>query len=118
MALYIDLNKLMQNKPGKDTSAKALQSDTSYTNKVATAAQETFKNFIASAYKDDGKTFKSNFELNFVNTNENSLASLTKFIAVAHEESEKRKAYSKSYRLDLPAIDSMPSEDDSDVDEE
>lgn len=117
MALYIDINKLMQNKPGKDISAGTYGTDTSYTNNVAKAAQETFKNFIASAYKDDGKTFKSNFELNFVNANENSLASLTKFIAIAHKENEKRKVYSKSFRLDSPVIDSMQPENDSDDDE-
>lgn len=93
MALYIDLNKLTQNKPGKDTSNKTYQADASYTNNVAKAAQETFKNFIASAYKDNGKTFKSNFELNFVNANENSLANLTKFIVIAHEENEKHKVH-------------------------
>ena len=117
MALYIDINKLMQNKPGKDSSPGTL-SDTSYTNKVAKTARETFKNFIASAYKDDSKTFKSNFELNFVNADENSLASLTKFIVVAHEENEKRKVYSKSYRPDFPPIDSMAAENDTDDEDE
>ena len=58
---------------------KTNSSDTSSV-KTMQAAQATFKNFIASTDKTDGKSTNANLELNIVNTNENSLASLVKFM--------------------------------------
>lgn len=76
MVMYVNVASILQNANSSDTSAV----------KVNRAAQATFKSFIATTDKTDGKTASSNLELNTVNSNENSLASLVKFIAVAHEE--------------------------------
>lgn len=76
MAMYVDIAAMLQKTNSSDTSSV----------KTMRAAQATFKNFIASADKTDNKSTNANLELNMVNTNENSLASLVKFIAVAHKE--------------------------------
>ncbi|HEX5152771.1 MAG TPA: DUF4836 family protein [Parafilimonas sp.] len=91
MALYVDINQLLQNKTTKDSSADIHLRDSYYVFNVSKAAKETFKNIIATTDKGDGKTVKGNFELNFVNTNENSLASLTKFMAIARKEKLREK---------------------------
>lgn len=81
MALYTDISALLQKSNTSDTASL----------KILQTAQLTFKNFIASADKTDDKSTKSNLELNFVNTNENSLASLVRFMCVAHDEKMKHK---------------------------
>ena len=75
MAIYVDVASMLHKSNTPDTSGL----------KTMQAAQATFKNFIASTDKSNGKSTTGNFELNMMNTNENSLASLVKFIAVAHE---------------------------------
>ena len=91
MALYVDINNLLLNKAAEDTGADIHWNDSYYFHNVSRAAKETFKDFIATTDKGDGKTIQGSFELNFVNTNENSLASLTKFLAIAREEKLKNK---------------------------
>ena len=91
MALYADINQLLQNKSAKDSSVDIHLNDSYYFLNVSRAAKETFKNFIATSDKGDGKTVRGNFELNFVNSNENSLASLAKFMAIARTERLKQK---------------------------
>ena len=91
MALYVDINQLLQNKSAKDSSVDIHLQDSYYVFNVSKAAKETFKNFIATTDKGDGKSIKGNFELNFVNPNENSLASLAKFMAIARTERLKQK---------------------------
>ena len=81
MSLYTDISALLQKSNTPDTASL----------KVLNTAQSTFKNFIASVDKTDDKSTKSNLELNFVNTNENSLASLVRFMCVAHNEKMKHK---------------------------
>lgn len=81
MAMYVDVAAMVKRTNSSDTSSL----------KVIQAAQATFKNFIASADKSNGKSITGNLELNFVNTNVNSLASLIKFMSVAHAEKMKRK---------------------------
>ncbi len=76
MAIYIDVAGILQKTNASDTANM----------KVMQSAQATFKNVIASTDKSDDKSVTGNFELNFVNTGENSLASLIKFLSVAHEE--------------------------------
>ena len=80
MAMYVDVAAMLQKTNSSDTSGL----------KTMQAAKATFKNFIASADKSDGKSMQANLELNMINTNENSLASLVKFMAVAHEEGMKK----------------------------
>ena len=87
MALYFDVNGLLKNVNINDTAGS----------KTLVLAQSTFKNFIASTDKSDGKSITGNFTLNFVNTNENSLATLTKFMAFAHEEDMKREQNSGAF---------------------
>ena len=103
-AMYIDIAGMMKKANADDTAVS----------KTAQTAQATFKNFIASTDKSDGKSITGNLELNFVNTNENSLASLVKFISVAHEESM-NKRWSGVVPLSPPAnSDSTMEQNDSD----
>jgi len=81
MAMYVDINAILQNMNTHDSSGE----------KALAFAQSTFKSFTASSEKGDGKTANGNFILNFKNANENSLASLTKFLLIAHEEVVARK---------------------------
>ena len=81
MAMYVDVAAMLQKTNSSDTSGL----------KTMQAAQATFKNFIASADKSDGKSMKANLELNIINANENSLASLVKFLSVTHEEDMNKK---------------------------
>ncbi len=94
MAVYFNINDFLQNKPEEDSSSVHLRGDY-YSNTVAKTAKETFKNVTAFVDKGDGKTITSSYRLNFVNDNENSLASLVKFIAAAHEEEMKNKGWTR-----------------------
>jgi hypothetical protein len=78
-AIYIDVASMLNNINTTDTSDI----------KVLNQAKATFKNLVATSDKGDGKTITGNFELNFINQNENSLASLAKFMAVAHDKKAK-----------------------------
>src|SRR4029077_3504132 len=73
-AVYVDITSILKNINPTDTSDV----------KVLNQAKATFKNFIATSDKGNGKTITGDLELNFMNQNENSLASLAKFMAVAH----------------------------------
>lgn len=105
MAMYVDIAAMLRKTNSSDTAGV----------KTMQAAQATFKNFIASADKSDGKSTNANLELNFVNTNENSLASLVKFMAVAHEE-DLKKPHIPSILMD--SIPPMKDENESDNDSE
>ena len=76
MAMYVDVNGLLKNFNVHDSSGKA----------VLQNAQSTFKNFIYTADKTSGQTFTGNAEINFINTNQNSLASIIKFISIIHQQ--------------------------------
>jgi uncharacterized protein DUF4836 len=90
MAMYVDVNALLRNMNTHDSSGE----------KALSLAQSTFKSFIASSDKGDGKTAEGNFILNFANANENSLASLTKFMIVAHDEVIAKKEKAASIFMD------------------
>ena len=114
MAIYFDINNFLQNKPAEDSSSMHIHlHDSYYTYNIAKTAKETFKNVIAFADKGDGKTITSTYHLNFVNGNENSLASLTKFIAVAHQEELKNKSWT-----DYPPLSGMHDSDNSGVEKD
>lgn len=83
-ALYVDIAAILNSANPTDTSDV----------KVLDQAKATFKNVIATSDKGDGKTITGNLEVNFINQNENSLASLAKFVAVArNNETKYRKLY-------------------------
>ncbi|MEP6682831.1 MAG: DUF4836 family protein [Parafilimonas sp.] len=90
MAMYIDINAILKNVNTNDSAGE----------KVRTFAQSTFKNFIASSDKGDGKNTEGNFTLNFANANENSLASLARFISIAHDEEITKKENPSSIFMD------------------
>ena len=115
MAVYIDIAALLNTK-AKDSSLDIHLHDRSLAfNNTRAAAKETFKNFIASTDKGDGKTMKANLELNFVNAGENSLASFVKFMAIAHKENPDHKHGWTSYPplSRLPGADRLPAVKDS-----
>jgi len=96
MAMYVDIAELLKNSK-KDSSSDIHLNNTHFAfSNTARSAKATFKNFIATTDKSDSKVINGHFELNFVNDNENSLASLTKLISIAHEEEMKRKKNSLS----------------------
>jgi len=99
-AMYVDIAAMLQKTNSTDTAdLKTMQ-----------AAQATFKNLIAFADKGDGKTTKGTLELNTVNGNENSLASIVKFMAIAHEEGFKPR---ENYKMHPPvSADSIPGTQD------
>ena len=105
MAIFIDINNLLQNKSETDSSADMHFHGSYYSFNVAKAAKATFKNFIVTADKGNGKTIQSNGELNFVNTSENSLAALAKFIAVVRAEDLKRKPMAQAFSQDYQPKD-------------
>lgn len=115
MALYVDINSLLNNNGLKDSSVNIHLHDSYDVFNVSQAAKATFKNFIATTDKSSGKSITGNVELNFVNTDDNSLASLAKFIAVAKEEAMKRKNGWTAYPpLSNHDKDSSSNEDDTD----
>ena len=95
-AVYIDIAAILQKSNSTDTGEmKTLQ-----------AARSTFKNFIAFTDKGNDKTTKGGLELNTVTSNENSLASIAKFLAIAHEEDLRHR---KNFDMHPPvAVDSIP----------
>ena len=104
-AMYVDIEKLL------DTSRQVTVHNSyafSDSGKTWQAAKSTFKNFIGYTEKGDGKTTTSAFELNTVNQNENSLASLVKFIAVAHHDWQHRTNVGIHPPLDEDSIQRMP----------
>lgn len=106
MAIYVDINSILNKTSITDTSGR----------KISDLAQQTFKNIIATTDKGDAKSITSNFELNFINPNENSLSSLVKFMAVAHDEEIKHKSWTVYPPLSRLPADSMHSEKDTDDD--
>ncbi|MBS1747031.1 MAG: DUF4836 family protein [Bacteroidetes bacterium] len=78
---YFDINSLIGKIKNSDTTG----------NKTAEAAKSTFKNLVFYSNKSDGNTSSGIFELNFVNQDENSLASLVKFMVVAQNERNLRE---------------------------
>jgi hypothetical protein len=104
-AMYVDIAGMLR-KANADTASS----------KTAQTAQATFKNFIASTDKSDGKSITGNLELNFVNANENSLASLVKFMMVAHEESLNKRWTGIVPSSPLNNTDSTMEQNDSNED--
>ena len=106
MAMYVDMGKLL------DTSRQVALHDSYYvfsdSGKTWQAAKSTFKNFIGYTEKGDGKTTRSAFELNTVNQNENSLASLAKFIAIVHQDWRHPRSVDIHPPLDEDSIQRMP----------
>ena len=74
---YVDINKILQ---GISTGSDEKSLD---------AARATFKNGTATTTNFNGKYVESNFELNTVNNNENSLVSLIKFFAAVSQKIQK-----------------------------
>jgi uncharacterized protein DUF4836 len=104
MAIYVDVAGMLKKANAGDTSSL----------KTAQAAQATFKNFIASTDKGDGKSVTGNLELNFVNTSKNSLAALVKFMSIAHEENMHKRDKWAAYPPHLNDTDSSMEQNDSD----
>jgi hypothetical protein len=104
-AMYVDIAGMLRKANADTTSSKTAQT-----------AQATFKSFIASTDKSDGKSITGNLELNFVNANENSLASLVKFMMVAHEESLNKRWAGVVPSSPLNNTDSTMEQNDSDED--
>jgi hypothetical protein len=100
MAVYIDINSLMDQARFADTGRR----------RVAEMAKSTFKDFIITADKSDGKTGSGLFELNFVNQDENSLASLVKFMAAVQQEDLIRE-HNGTLPPEFPGTDSDSSGD-------
>jgi len=94
MALYVDINSIF-NKTSVAGNAG---------NEMMSTARTTFKDFIGTADKGDGKTIKGSFQLDLVDQHENSLASLAKFIATMNKEEMDRKQDKASIFMDsIPA---------------
>ena len=104
MAMYIDIAAMLQKTNSSDTSAV----------KTMQAAKATFKNFIASTDKSNGKSTNANLELNMVNANENSLAGLVKFMSIAHEENMHKRDKWAAYPPHQNDTDSSMEQNDSD----
>ena len=100
VAFYVNINSLMSANNSADTLA----------GKTMGLAKSTFKDFIATADKSDGKIMTGNFELDLMNQDENSLASLVKFITVAHEEDMERRQSQTSIFMDsVPPMQEEPA---------
>jgi hypothetical protein len=94
MALYIDINNLLRDTRSSDTTTGLRKKeDTVYTFGIPGLAKETFKDFIATVDKSDGKTARADVVLNLMNTNENSLSVIAKFLSAMKAEQLKREAY-------------------------
>jgi hypothetical protein len=88
--VYVDINKILQT------------ASTDPANESANAAKATFKNAIGTSEKFNGKYVESKFELNTVNQNENSLASLIKFFAsVSGKIAEEGKKLKKGGMMNM-----------------
>jgi hypothetical protein len=112
MALYVDINSLLNDKNADQPATIHLHDKYFVFANSIQAAKATFKNFIATSNKGDGKKYTADFELNFVNADENSLASLAKFIAFAHKEDiENRKNKSSIFMDSIPSIKDEPEKD-------
>ncbi len=109
-AMYIDFARLFRNNNSKDSSTNIRLRDTYFAMR-----SNTFKNLIITGDNGDGKTMHGNIELNFVNENENSLASFAKFLAVMHQENLEHKGSWTAFPplSKLPGADSMTDEKDS-----
>ena len=105
MMVYFDIHQFLGNKPVKDSASADIRAHNNYYSyKIAGNAKKTFKNFVAFADKGDGKTIASTYQLNFVNENENSLASLVKFIVAAHAEAMERKGLMSSHLINADSL--------------
>ncbi|MBV9962479.1 MAG: DUF4836 family protein [Parafilimonas sp.] len=100
MALFVDINSIF-NKTAVTGNAG---------NEMLNTARTTFKDFVATTNKSDGKIIKGNFELNLINQNENSLASLVKFIAAMHKQEMQKKEDKASIFMD--SIPTAPNDSD------
>jgi len=96
IAFYIDINKILQ---GLSTSEDQKSLD---------AGKATFKNAIATTTNFNGKYTESNFELNTVNNNENSLVSLIKFFAAVSPKIEKEQHRLRNGMMDMDSTTVMP----------
>ena len=95
---YVDINKILQS-----LSANAESSD----HAAMEAAKSTFKNATGTTTTWNGKYFESTFELNTMNNNENSLASLIKFFAsVSQKIAKEEERLKSSGMMDMPPTDS------------
>lgn len=107
--VYVDINKIIQTV------------STNPADESANAAKATFKTAIGTSDKFNGKYVESNFELNTVNQNENSLASLIKFFAsVSGKIAEEGKRLKRggmmnmdSTMMNMDSTMTMPSMPDS-----
>ena len=99
-AFYVDINKILQ---GLSTGTEE---------KTMNAAKATFKNAIATGTSFNGKYLESNFELNTVNNNENSLVSLIKFFAAASQKIEKEQEKLRNGMMDLDSATTPPLPDE------
>ena len=103
IALFVDINSIFNRTSVSDNAG----------NEIMNTAKTTFKDFIGTAEKGDGKVTKGNFQLDLINQNENSLASLVKFIAVAHKEEMERKQDKTSIFMDSIPTESNDSDENA-----
>jgi hypothetical protein len=96
IAFYVDINKILQ---GLSTGGDERPLD---------AAKATFKNATATTTNFNGKYTESNFELNTVNNNENSLVSLIKFFAAVSQKIEKEQERLKNGMMNMDSTTVIP----------
>lgn len=101
LVLYIDINSLF---------SKSFSADTTHSTKAL--AKSTFKDFLMATDKSEGKVVKGEFTLDMVNQNENSLASLAKFLAAAHNNEMRKKQETPPIFMDsIPGTVNEPGKD-------
>jgi|SRR6478735_6083640 len=91
MAMYLDINHFLNDAGAADTFTNINPRDNYSMFSISQSAKQTFKDFIVTTDKGDSKTAQADMELNFVNTNENSLASLIRFISFAKKDQLKKR---------------------------
>lgn len=111
MVLYVDINHLFSDIHPAETATGMYKPDSIQTVGFTGLAKETFKDFLATVDKSDGKTAKADLTLNLVNSNENSLAVIAKFIAAMKAEDQKREQYRHSM---IQGKDSAAEENEND----
>lgn len=97
VVFYVDINKILQSfnttSPGKSIEA----------------AKATFKNMVATSSNFNGKYVESDFELNTINNNENSLVSLIKFFVATSEKIEEQQRRLRNGMMNMDSTDmTMP----------
>jgi hypothetical protein len=100
IAFYVDINKILQ---GLSTGEDQKSLD---------AAKATFKNGVATTTNFNGKYTESNFALNTMNSNENSLVSLIKFFTAVSQRLEKEQQRLRNGMMNMDTTAVPPPSDE------